>query len=131
MSKNTPHLARGNRQGGKISSLGFQQRAVRTQLVGDPHLPRQGPRGRATCLHDAAGSWDVLRDTDFIAALQEDGSVVVDIQHGHVHGGGPGAPVPGGAVVWRDRKERFSHLLFAQEGAQPTAAEITGSGFLN
>lgn len=62
------------------------------------------PGGRATCLHNAAGSGDVLGDTDFIAALQEDGSVVVDIQDGDVHGGGPGAPVTGGAIVCREKK---------------------------
>lgn len=74
--------------------------------MGDSHLPPQGARGRATCLHNTAGSGDVLGDTDFVAALQEDGSVVIDVQDGHVHGGSPGAPVPSGAIVCRERKVR-------------------------
>lgn len=95
-----------HQQGEKISALGFQQLMLRAQVVGDAHLPPQGARGRATCLHYAAGSGDVLGDTDFIAALQEDGSVVVDIQDSHVHGSSPRAPVPGGAIVCRERKVR-------------------------
>lgn len=81
---------------------------------GDPPSATQETRwNRATCLHYAAGGWDVLGDADFVAALKEDGSVVIDIQDGDVHGGSPGASVPRGAVVCSGEKGegRLGHLL--------------------
>lgn len=102
MSKSTSHPATGEQKGRGNLSPGLPAAQVRGQLWGTP-VPAQG---RATCLHNAAGSRDVLRDADFIAALQEDGPVVVDIQDGHEHRGSAGAPVPGGTIVCRDRKER-------------------------
>lgn len=90
----------------KISTLGFLQLTARARRAGNP-LPTQGPRWKkATCLHDAAGGRDVFRDADFIAALKEDGSVVIDIQDGHVHSGSPSAPLPRGAVVCMEEKSR-------------------------
>lgn len=74
--------------------------------------PTQGPWWKkATCLHYTAGSWDVLRDADFVAALKEDGSVVIDIQDSHIHRGSPSAPIPSGAIVCMGEKGegRFGH----------------------
>lgn len=102
----------------------------------EPPSPTQGAQWkRATCLHYAAGGWDVLGDADFVAALKKDGSVVIDVQDGDIHSGSPSAPVPSGAVVCTGEKGegRFGHLhlLLAEVVLSLRLLKITGPTFLN
>lgn len=52
-----------------------------------------------THLHDAVALGDVLGDTGLVAALQEDGPVVIHVQDSDEHGGSAGAPLAYGAIV--------------------------------
>lgn len=63
-----------------------------------PSLP-PAPGAGATCLYNAVALRDVLRDAGLIAALQEDGPVVIHIEDGDKHGGCAGVPLANGAIV--------------------------------
>lgn len=63
-----------------------------------------------TCLDYAAVVWDILRDIRLIAALKEDGPIVIDIQHSDMHSGCSSPPFACGAIICRNKGKKIVHV---------------------